>query len=199
MTSYVCISIIYFDNFLFLCQNFKKMKKIIALSIVSVLATACFKKKAVVAESKKYSNTCEPNQFWLNDNLIKEIGNQAHTGSYACVMSTKNEFGLGLKQPLIEATNNSTLQKVTVSFWVKATKMPLKASFVYSIDADKNLFWEGQPLKEIVKEENKWIFVQLEKTLPAIDNKDANIGAYIYNLEKDSFLVDDLNITFSTK
>jgi hypothetical protein len=174
------------------------MKPIVVAIALSVVFTSCFKKKEVNVEENKFINTCEPNQFWMNDNLIKQVGNEAHSGTYACVVTNLDEYALGLKQPLEKATSKYSLQKVNVSFWVKATTLPLDVSFVYSIDEEKNLFWDSQSIKDMVKESNKWTFIQLEKKLPKIENAKANIGTYVYNPKKNAFMIDDFSISFKT-
>jgi hypothetical protein len=174
------------------------MKKIIIPFIAIALFSACFKKKNPKESAQKttFTNTCEPNQIWLNEYTIREVGTEAHSGIRASVMTDKDEFGLGVVIPINKVLDKNQLKKVNVSAWVKAANLPLKASFVFSVDADKNLFWTAQALKDMIKETNKWTYIQFKKDIPKNDNPQARLSAYFYNNLKENLMVDDLEITF---
>jgi len=177
------------------------MRIILLLVATSAIFAGCFKKKEIVEQKIiGFANSCEPNQLWLNENLNKEIGKDAHTGTFANVITENDVFGLGLRKNLVELDTLRPVKKIKVACWIKASKLPLTALIVYSIDAGgKNLSWDSKSIKDMVKEANKWVLINQTCEVREIVDKNAKASVYLLNSNKENFMADDMEVFFEMK
>ena len=82
-------------------------------------SSSCFKKKPKKIRPDSYENSCEPNQFWLNESSIKDVGNEAHSGTHASVLNAETEYGIGVSTNI----RNVILDKVEKQLSTANTKI----------------------------------------------------------------------------
>ena len=99
----------------------------------------------------------------------------------------------------IENISKTKLDSIVFSYWILCKNDKAIAKTVISIDNatdNKNVFWAGNPIKDKVKEYNKWVQVSESFKLPAnIDPKNI-LKLYVWNNSKEEILLDDFKVEF---
>ncbi|MEO6903166.1 MAG: hypothetical protein ABI315_08430 [Bacteroidia bacterium] len=164
-------------------------KLFIAVTCITFLAS-CSKKNPTI-----YENDTEPHE-WIGQTSITQVAN-SHSGKSASLIDSLNPYSLGL-QKKIKDINGGKFKTIIFSYWVFIKSDSIKAYTVLSVDYEgKNLNWEGHPLKDKIKERNKWVQVNETFTLPPTAEPDNNITLYVWNPLKEEVLIDDLRIVFN--
>jgi hypothetical protein len=167
---------------------------------VAFSASACFKKKPKALRPDAYETSCEPNEFWINTNTIQDIGNEAHSGTHASVISHEVEYGLGLSTNIRKVIREKVGKNMRLTCWVKAKQLTDKTGVGLSIfGKDGNhIHWNSAYFAPIVTNNNEWTKFEAFFVIPAIENDQAEFRIFVMNENKGSdLLVDDLKIEFN--
>ena len=179
------------------------MQKFIQYSLILALAvnaSSCFKKKQKNIRPDSYENTCEPNQFWLNESSIKDVGNEAHSGTHASVLNAETEYGIGVSTNIRNVIREKVQKQLRVTCWVKAKVLNDKSGLGLSIfGKDGNhIHWNSAYFMPAVTNNNEWTKYEAFFTIPVIENDQAEFRVFVMNDKKESeFLVDDLKLEFN--
>ena len=130
---------------------------------------------------------------WNNDSMFRTT-TKVHSGNFAAHLDKEHEFS-----PTFQSTLSDINFKkgcvIDVSVWINATKIPLDANLVLSIDdKEKNLLWRGVNTKDILKQADSWQQVFLSCVLKDDFNGNEIVKAYVWNSGKADFYMDDLEM-----
>jgi hypothetical protein len=179
------------------------MQKILNYSLILALAiqsSSCFKKEPKKIRPDSYENSCEPNQFWLNESSIKEVGNEAHSGTHASVLNAETEYGIGVSTNIRNVIIDKVEKQLRVTCWVKAKVMNEKSGIGLSIFGKdgKHIHWNSSYFAPAINNNNEWTKYEAIFMVPAIEKDEAEFRVFVMNDKKGAdFLVDDLKIEFT--
>lgn len=172
------------------------MRLLFSLLFISLVAVACTTKKTEekTALLSTYNNT-EPAEW--NSNSIKK-STDAHSGMNVATIDSATIYSLGYEKQ-IENISKTPISKAVFSYWIMLKNNKAVAKTVLSIDdtvSKKNIVWVGNPVKEKVKELNKW--TQIEETFQIPKNVTPKhiLKLYVLNDSKEEILLDDFKIDF---
>ena len=164
-------------------------------SIVTIaLLSSCSSKPAPQKKEIVYTNSAEIDE-WAATGTIKESRN-THSGKYVCVLDSATEYSLAFVKSISEF-GDSLPDSVSFSYWIFMKKGEAGAKTVLTIDnPQKNIAYTSKPIKEKVKEMNKWIEVTESYAIPKkLGTKDI-LRLYVWNSPKETYLVDDFKVVF---
>ena len=173
------------------------MYKLVLISMAVILFSNCStnenKRKEAIYMS--YNNT-ELDE-WNGTYSIKKSDN-AHSGKSVAFIDSATTYSMGYIKT-IENISKTKLDSVVFSYWILCKNDKAIAKTVISIDNatdNKNVFWAGNPIKDKVKEYNKWVQISESFKLPAnIDPKNI-LKLFVWNNSKEEILLDDFKVEF---
>ena len=168
---------------------------IITLAITSILASCSTKEVKPEKSTIVFENNAEIDE-WAPIQSIKQVPN-AHSGKFVSVIDSVAPYGLGISKSFKEIGNQQT-DSVLFNFWIFVKNINTDAKTICDIvdPTGKDIQWMGVPIKDKVKEANKWIEIKEVFKMPANINKENYIKLFVMNTSKDEILIDDIRITF---
>jgi len=174
------------------------MRLLFLLFPVTVLFIGCAQKSEKIETTSilmSYNNT--ESGEWTNLYNVKPYSN-AHSGKSVAFIDSLTTYSLGYSN-FMENISKTKSDSVIFSYWAFLKNDKAMAKTVFSIDdktSGKNIFWAGNPLKERVKEYNKWVKITETFKIPANINPKYFVSIYVWNNSKEEILLDDFSITF---
>lgn len=167
----------------------------ITLSAIALLASCSSKEQKEVKPEIVFKNNAEPND-WTNIETIKENSN-AHSGKFVSIINTPTPVSIGIVKQIKEISDEP-IDSVTISFWAFLKSANIEAKTVFNINDrnGKSIVWLGYPLKEKIKETNRWVEVKETLQFPANTDKQSMLGIFVWNPSIEEILIDDFQITF---
>jgi hypothetical protein len=176
-------------------MNIKTCTLFAAAFALTFLLTDCnrgLKQKGLV-----YTNDFENMKGWAPQiNLTKY---PAHEGVFAGKLDTAHLYGPTLKLRF-EDISPLPVRKLKYSMWIYIKSLKAQGKVVVGIASpDKpDLFWDAKHIRDLVKEEGKWVEVKGEFNLYTgnINAPKNIISFYTWNIAKEEIYVDDIRVEF---
>jgi len=150
-------------------------------------------------ENLKFDNDLENIRGWSGeDNNAKSVVKGiARSGKYCSKTDTAHQYGYIFKIRLSEVSQKQ-LKKVKASLWANIPQINNDAQLVLVLDSlNKNMFWKGKKLSEMVKKTDEWTEVIEEADLSGYKpSKDYVLSIYIWNTGKTEVYSDDYCVKF---
>ncbi|MBA3706708.1 MAG: hypothetical protein H0W84_12650 [Bacteroidetes bacterium] len=142
------------------------------------------------------SNNTEINE-WAGLYSIRK-DNNSHSGATVAFIDSLTSYSIGYSNEMA-SISKTKIDSVVFSYWAFLKNDKAQAKSVLSIlDKTKgeNIFWAGNPLKEKVKEYNKWIEIKETFIIPADIDTKCILSLYVMNNSKEEILLDDFKVVF---
>lgn len=177
------------------------------------LKTNCSYSGVISGGSEYYNGTIDKKPYFSSKNSIDSFSNNWNKSS--CIDSTYSLSDKSVKlntnciySPAFQRKLNDSLigyKNIYIKFYtdyLEPTKdAALGAVFVVDIGDDNhhNIFYKAFNIKKLPNNTtNKWIMGEIGFKLPEITKEMSYIKLYIWNVEKKSFYLDNLNVEFYT-
>ncbi|MGQ0829464.1 MAG: hypothetical protein ACT4ON_13835 [Bacteroidota bacterium] len=168
----------------------------IAIIAIAFLSSCNRKRYKAPKPPIVYFNNAEPDN-WVSIQTIKQSEN-AHSGKFVSIIDSLNSYSLGITKPL-KAISSKTIDSVRFNYWVFLNNLNTEVKTVFSIEdsTGKSIEWIGIPIKEKVKENNKWTEITETFQIPANAHSEYILKLFVWNASKThEALLDDFSIVF---
>lgn len=131
-----------------------------------------------------------PTEGWQNTNSTTIV---KHLGTSCGVVTPQEEYGITFKLNNLNELNKRSMLLYLTSFYLENNKVFKQCNIVVTITSQKeNLFYKSYDLASIIKPGHTWTQVNLTFPIPQINNKELELGIYIWNKGHNLLYYDDI-------
>jgi hypothetical protein len=173
----------------------KQIKALLGTLLLLILISCDNSPRSVI-----YTNDCDGNDGWINDNTCIDVKSKAHSGRNVSKMDSLNRYGLAFSKRIKDISNKTNFNTVNVQAWIYPEVVMKNCGIIVDLikinreNKMEHVDFQRHQFQGI-KATNEWVKIYHTFSLPSQKIKPEHLlRIYIFSNPGDVLLVDDYRI-----